>query len=299
VLVRLIYSVRRVYPRRGDSIEIAVDEGDLAVSVVLTATTTVVPDKPTSEALGRIASGSEPSEGLKEYGSTISLQLAAAMVRVYELVRWRSNAAGPDHPYVFRTVEFSLDDGASWTRLPMPTRASLLRSAALDLETDLQSQVAHLVAASTSEPVAHHLLREALEVAPTNTRSAIVIGVAAVETGFKNLVETLVPDAAWLISKVASPPLARMLKDYLPELPAVLSFDGVVHPPPKYARSLVVAAVEERNLVAHTGASAITRAVLAETLACFGDLLYLFDYYSGSEWALEHISDSFQSALGS
>ncbi len=157
MLVRLIYTVRRLYARRGERIEVGVQEGDLTVAVtvakepdpehsdrsivVLTATTSVEPANRTSVALSRVASGSEPSDGLAEYGSTISLQLAAAMVRVYDLVRWRSNAAGPDHPYTFRTVEFSLDQGASWSRLPTPTRASLLRSGALDLEGELAANV--------------------------------------------------------------------------------------------------------------------------------------------------------------
>lgn len=294
--------------------EVRVSEGEMDIRVVvakeaqpddsakaivtLAATASIEPTRKVKAALTRIANGSTEAEGLAEYGSTVSLQLSAAMLRVFELLRWRSNAAGPDHPYTFRTAEFSLDEGVTWARLPTQTRAELVKSGALRLDESVAQNIEDMAAGGAAEPVAHHLLREALEVASANPRSAIVIGVAAAETGFKHLVEILVPDAAWLVDKIATPPLVTMLREYLPTLPVRSDFGGKVFPPPKYARTLMTNAVQERNRVAHTGAAAMGRTELIETLGCVRDLLYLFDYYAGHEWAIDEVSEGFRNALG-
>jgi len=45
-------------------------------------------------------------------------------------------------------------------------------------------------------------------------RSALVIGVAAAEVGFKRLVGSLVPQAQWLMDEVQTPSLAKMLASF-------------------------------------------------------------------------------------
>jgi hypothetical protein len=143
------------------------------------------------------------------------------------------------------------------------------------------------------------LLREALDVSTSNPRSAIVIGISAAEVGFKHLVAELVPDAEWLISKVPSPPLPKMLKEYLPLLPTKLTLDGSTPAPPKYVRTLLTDGVESRNTIAHAGQGGLHGQLLVDTLEAVRDMLYLFDYYAGHEWAFYELSTRFKEELGS
>jgi hypothetical protein len=168
----------------------------------------------------------------------------------------------------------------------------------LKLTEDAAVPVQQLINKGATEPLGHELLREAIDVSRGNPRSAIVIGVAAAEVGFKRLVADLAPSATWLIQALESPPLVKMLKDYLPELPARNTLGGHVYGPPKYVRRLLTEAVAERNRVAHSGAGSVRGRVLTDILDAIRDLLYLFDYYAGQQWAVEMISAEFRQGLG-
>lgn len=311
--VRVQYLTQKAQARGGSELELlCVDDGfEVCIHIVstpcpnvdgkvllITASAAVTPPAEVLAAMRKLAAGAGLPDSIAEYGTATSLAIATRMRRAFELVRWRSNATVPNHPFEYVGAEFSVDGGASWIRLPLKARAAVRRPAALLFDEDAAVSLRSLAANAVDEPVAHHLLREAFDVAGANPRSAIVIGVAAIEAGFKHLVEKLLPASAWLVEKMPSPPVTKMLAEFMPTLPAVLTFDGIVHPPPKYARRLIADAVEERNRVAHTGSAGMNAKALASTLECFRDLLYLFDYYAGHAWALSHLSSSFRSALG-
>lgn len=313
VLIRVQYFTRKAQARGGSELEVSCSNesvGDVRVHIAsttradvdgkvlfITASAEVMPPSSVLSAMRKLAAGAGLPDSIAEYGSSISLEIATRMRQTFELVRWRSNATVPNHPFEYVGADFSVDAGETWVRLPLKSKATVRRPAGLSFDEEASASLKALAADGVGEPVAHHLLREAFDVAGANPRSAIVIGVAAIEAGFKHLVEKLLPDSAWLMEKMPSPPVTKMLAEFMPTLPAVLTFDGTVHPPPKYARKLIADAVEERNRVAHTGAAGIDAKALASTLECFRDLLYLFDYYAGHAWAAGHLSSGFRTAL--
>lgn len=314
VLVRVQYLTRKAQARGGSELELACsdDAFDVCVHItstrhadvegkvlLITASSEVSPPPQVLAAMRKLAAGAGLPDSIAEYGTATSLEVATRMRRAFELVRWRSNASVPNHPFEYVGADFSVDGGKTWVRLPLKARTTVRRPAGLAFDEEASASLMALAADGVDEPVAHHLLREAFDVAGANPRSAIVIGVAALEAGFKHLVEKLLPESAWLVEKLPSPPVTKMLAEFMPTLPAVLTFDDTVHPPPKYARKLVAEAVEERNRVAHTGAAGMDAKALASTLECFRDLLYLFDYHSGHAWALDHLSTGFRTALSS
>src|SRR2546422_3448400 len=69
-------------------------------------------------------------------------------------------------------------------------------------------------------PLGHELLREAFRNQRDNTRSAVVMAVAAAETAMKELVVTLAPETRWLMENIPSPPLDKIIREYLEQLPA-------------------------------------------------------------------------------
>lgn len=87
-----------------------------------------------------------------------------------------------------------------------------------------------------------------------NPRSAIVIGVSAVEVGAKECIATLDPLAKWLVREVPTPPVERMFREYVPTLPATNRLMSEVRFPVRLLEDLKKV-VGWRNQVAHGGCS--------------------------------------------
>jgi hypothetical protein len=113
---------------------------------------------------------------------------------------------------------------------------------------------------------------------------------SAVEVGFKHLIADLVPDAAWLAIEVPSPPLDKILKDYLPKLPVrskLWEHNPVI--PAKMIR-VITEGMKARNKLAHSGRFLPDEDELQSLLFTINDLLLLFDVYSGETWAIHHVA---------
>lgn len=268
-------------------------------TMLLEARSQVCPDADVTAFLTAVAEGATASTpaSVQDFGDSMLAEHSAACRQVLELTRWRYRFESPHAPYASLGSEWSAE-GATWHTLPTRVRVSVRGVSGFRLMSATEAAVEALLQANAAEPVAHQLLREAIDVSYTSPRSAVVICVAAIESGFKHLVADLVPDSAWLVENVPSPPLFKMLADYLPMLPARAMVDGKVLAPPKYVRTLVRMGVEDRNKVAHTGEGKLSEADLIQLLEAAGDLLYLFDYYAGNEWALDRVSAKFRTGLG-
>ena len=133
------------------------------------------------------------------------------------------------------------------------------------------------------EPLGRQLFREAWSQRLANPRSALVIGVAAAEVGLKALIGTLIPAASWLAEEIQTPPLRKMLRDFLPSLPIrAKRSDGATISLPRELIRQVDKAAEHRNKVVHRGAPPPGRQELINMLEAISDLLWMCDVYSGS-----------------
>ena len=140
------------------------------------------------------------------------------------------------------------------------------------------------------QPLGHSLLREAWNNRENSPQSALVIGIAAAEVGFKEAVSDLLPVTTWLMDHVPSPPLDKMLREFMETLPARQTISGTVCRPPKSVITAIKQGIELRNAVVHRKAEELDEAVIEKTLNAVRDLLYLLDYYRGETWALEQIA---------
>jgi hypothetical protein len=158
-------------------------------------------------------------------------------------------------------------------------------------------ELQRLLGAGDDEPVAHHLFREAWVQRHANRRSALVIGVAALEVGIKQYIGKVAPDAKWLAENAPSPPVKKMLRDYLPLTPAVERIGERVAAPPRSHLDEIEAAVTARNSIVHVGRNEMDFPSLESKLVAIRDVLWLLDYYSGATWALEHVSAEMRAGL--
>jgi hypothetical protein len=232
-------------------------------------------------------------------GSLSRLELAA-IDKIYEdlssllkstidMFRWRHGLIGG--PVGGREAFYS-EGGKRWLK------ASLVRGIELKIGFPFKSslkdvpsgEIVRLVEEGKGEPVAHQLFREAWALRDSNPASALVIGMAAAELGVKDLIAALVPNAQWLAKEIPSPPLMKILREYIPNLPVRARFKDKALKPPKELITLINRGTEFRNNLVHRGGAPPNRRVLREILRAVRDVLWICELYAGEPWAGSHVS---------
>lgn len=154
-----------------------------------------------------------------------------------------------------------------------------------------------LLDAGATEPLAHELLREARLLADTGSlRSALLMAATAVETGVKEHIGRLRPHTSWLLQNIPSPPVHKILRDYVREMHVSSSLIrdwNVLKPLWNGCDKLAQA----RNATTHTGAG-IPDAAVDQYLELASDVLYVLDALAGQEWAQRRVSSKVRTALG-
>jgi hypothetical protein len=210
-----------------------------------------------------------------------------------QLARWRTGVYG--HHELIRCVEGGLDwslDEVTWSPARLPGKgvgSSELRSTTHRPKTI--EDITALLLRDERAPTAHELLREAWNLKPTSPRSALMLGLSALEVGVKAFVATIVPNSEWLCFEVPTPPVVRILREYLPQLPVRQTIGGKVFVPDATLNT-IKKATEQRNRVAHRGVRVEYSQSLNEVLSSVQTVLFLLDYYAGHSWALNNIRES-------
>jgi hypothetical protein len=215
----------------------------------------------------------------------------------YELLRWRQKVInGPQsldiHPAGLFWADMPkhvgmLDFGdLEWRQVPagaIALECPLIEC--LSLRPEDGNKVTSLLGEGKQAPLGHILFREAWRNREANHRSALVMGVAAAETGVKEFIGRVAPETAWLVEELPSPPLYKILKDYLPMLKSTArGFETVPLIEAAWIRALQLA-VEKRNMVVHGRKLELDRGWIEATLRIVCNLLYFLDYHAGNEWA--------------
>jgi hypothetical protein len=212
--------------------------------------------------------------------------------RVFELVRWVSNARDTHPPLAGGMLEFSLD-GHTWHHAPSepPGKPFDLRAySGVDLDALNVDAISELAIRGQSEPVGHSLIREALSLRPTAPRPAVVLGAAAAETAAKEAIHRLLPAAAYLIDELPSPPVDKLVAKYLPELGTRSALNLVLLPPPKPVMRSLKWLIETRNRVVHNREQSHRFPELLGALVHVRDLMWVLDCYCGHDWAFANLS---------
>lgn len=222
----------------------------------------------------------------REFAESLSGEVHDVVEAVVGVARWRSRTFGQRHPFSASPMEWMLD-GAVWKHMPTSTGVQIGDVARIEFTEASIADLQALLDADTLEPLAHALFREAWSQRYSNPDSALLIGVAALEIGVKQYIGACVPAATWLAENVPSPPLVKMIQNYLPTLqsPVGLSFAKLEAPLP----GIIGKAVEMRNALAHKG-SAVDREGLSLALRAIRNVLWRLDVVMGQSWATDHES---------
>jgi hypothetical protein len=232
------------------------------------------------------------AEVVKEPSLEVLRLLGTFAARTLRLLLWKTGVTEPSNT-ICSALSFSWSaNGDTWK--PLHTGGSLNLSVGPGFKSVNQTvadEVSAALGAGLSEPLGHELLREAWEHYRTAPRSALVIGMAAVEVAFKGYAGSLAPQAKWLLDELQTPPLIRMLKHFLPILEVKLRIGDKILIPPQLLRALE-RGVALRNTTVHSAAQArLFPQDVFEILKDIRDLLYLLDGYCGGQrWAFERVS---------
>lgn len=222
----------------------------------------------------------------------VEREIKRVVSQVVGLTRWRCNRPGPVELHSLGPHEWSMD-GSNWS--PNVCRpASSLHAAGPDLVLSQArlADIEELLQNDKEEPVYQSLLREAESLLESNPRSAIAIGTTAAEVAIKALVSKLAPQTGWLIENLPSPPIVKIVKEYLPQL---LSSDA-----PQFDEQLIqelTTAVSLRNKLVHGGNTSLEISKARSTFIVLRDIVWLCDYFSGATWAANRVSSRVRTSM--
>lgn len=229
--------------------------------------------------------------------------LEAQTDRFLKLLRWRQGIDAPGEVVSHRTLYWKVGEGDEYPIAPPnggPSKQVTLQGM-FGIRWDGENSIDLQELWSTSdltEPLAHALVREAVALASESPRSSILIMTAALETAVKMHISHVAPDTAWLMQETPSPPIFKVLRDYIPLIHRVrgkkIDFWDKVKPFIKKVQKLI----ELRNKVAHTGKIPEDAGPIQDDLELVSDMLYLLDVLDGHDWAKTLASYELRQTLG-
>lgn len=235
----------------------------------------------------------ERRPAVDEVTTRVGRRIHDSVDRTLRLCRWRTGVHG--HHESIRCTEKGLQwstEGTEWRSAGGFRIESLgAEVGAVPFNEAVWDEVGALTRSGADEPVAHELLREAWNVKFHSARSSLILGVSALEVGVKEFISDLVPNSEWLCFEVPSPPVVRILQEYLPKIPVRAKLGGEVFIPPVLTTE-IKKLITKRNRITHRGVDVELNSSLTDSLSLVQATLYLLDFYRGHIWAINNIRDT-------
>lgn len=231
----------------------------------------------------------------------VEIDLSKQVDRFFKLLRWRQYCDAPGKVLKYSSLYWRCGEGG-YPHVPQnggPTHAVTIKGMfgihwSERHASDLQNLWVH---DSISEPLGHTLLREAAALSHESPRSSVLMMAAALETAVKTHVSNIAPDTAWLMEEIPSPPVFKILKDYIPLVHQKkgneLKFWDKLKPELKKVQKLI----ELRNKIAHTGKLPVDIESIENNIDLVSDFLYVIDVLDGHEWAKSLVDHTLREKL--
>jgi hypothetical protein len=233
----------------------------------------------------------------------VGTELRGRLERFIKLLRWQQEIDGPHGLFEGVPVLYwrTHDDAKEYVAVGRPrqeTGSRALHGIGWDCD-DARDMRTLWSRPDAQEPLAHELIREAGVALQGSPGSALLLAATALETGVKMHAAKLAPDAAWLLSEMPSPPVFKLLRDYLPKLHAARGVEltkwSDLKPLFKDAQKLA----EYRNQLTHAGdMTGEVLAALPNLIISVSDFLYVFDVVEGHQWAKDNVSHRVRTIFG-
>jgi hypothetical protein len=219
--------------------------------------------------------------------------LDSSCLRLIAILMWRAGLhCGPSVLKSDISLVFYSSDSEEWKQFPTISNLGLPDGFfSPDTVSKSMSSVKELFDDGVIAPIHHSLFQEAWQIRYSAPRVACVMSIVSVETAIKSLISELLPQTAWLIENLQSPPIVKIVRELFEFLPVRCGFTGTVKRPPKGIISALGRGVELRNQIVHGRKVEISSEQLQEILKAVRDMLWIIDYYSGHHWAEDFVSE--------
>lgn len=236
------------------------------------------------ESFSRLSEGTPLEPGIRAFFDAQVSELADYMQKIVTVLRWHySLMDGPINPFRNGTEAYSFD-GSSWHEGPMRAVSATLVCGhpypKAKVSRELCEEIVALVNQGVDEPFERQLFREAWNLRTGFPKAALVIGVAAAEIGFRRVVGPI----------GGSKGIFTLLSKYWPHPSAIPIVQRIQIKASAAVLSTLKKGIHKRDAVVHEGAAAPDRDELRDILWNISQLLYIWDFHSGHEWALGHIA---------
>lgn len=239
-------------------------------------------EKSIQDGLERLHAKTPPDAALRASFDQLLSELYDYMRKTVTILRWRHSLMdGPMNVFMHRTESFSFD-GTSWRET---TPALSLRISfghpfpQAKISEKLCGEIVSLAQQGRSEPLTRELFREAWSLSENYPKAALVIGVAAAEIGFRAVVGRIGGRKGIL----------TLLAKYWPHASPIPEIQGKEIRPSPATLETLKNSIHRRDSVVHESAPAPGRDELYEFLWNISQLLWIWDFYAGDSWALEHV----------
>lgn len=206
-------------------------------------------------------------------------------------LRWRFNIDTSINPCSLIISYCSKNKNTDWRVINnSDIRVKYGKDNAIPINHAFSEDTLELSLAEDGEPTGHELLREAKAISNVSVRASLIMGVASVEVRLKDLISARSPSSEWLIKSIPSPPITKIISNYLPELfddyrNEILAFKKTKH------FKLIDKQIVNRNITSHTGAEVSQDIIIYELLDSVEQFLWFCDFLSGFEWAKEYFDE--------
>jgi hypothetical protein len=218
-------------------------------------------------------------------------QLQEALERFIRLIRWKQNIDAP-HSIIgeWSPSLYFCVDGPKYIVVTEPRNYWYGRPPrGIQWSSEHEAAIIDVWSIPNfKEPLGHELLREAAELCRSAPRSSLIMTSTALEVGVKNHISRVKPDTSWLLEKMPSPPIFRLLGDYLPSIHKANSSIkdwGAL----KHLWKTCQKIAEDRNQLVHSGQNPESN-TLTGYINAVHDVLYILDVLDGHDWARNFVS---------
>jgi hypothetical protein len=233
----------------------------------------------------------DQTKGIYEIVDPIFRALRIDLTASIAILRWRYAITDSPVNSMSKWSEDVSFDGSNWRGISTLRGMSIIFSGPFTkLNSSAAGEVSRLHKEGAEPPLALQLINEARNQRTAHPRSSLVIAVTAAEVAIKQLIGTLAPDARWLAENMPSPPIFKILKEYVPKLKVKARSNQLPLRPPNKLINRLTEAVEFRNKVVHAGETPPNPDKLLEIIAAMEDVVWICVMYSGHAWAGHHIS---------
>jgi hypothetical protein len=230
-------------------------------------------------------------KGIWEVVDPVFRTLGTDLKASIAILRWRYGITDSPIKPMSSWVEAVSLDGTNWRSISTLRSLQIVFSGVIKkVDNSALHEVGRLHNAGAEPPLGLLLINEARNQKVTHPRSCLVIAVAAAEIAIKQLIGELAPDARWLAENVPSPPIHKIMRDYLPTLKVKARFTKKSIRPPRQLLRRLEDAVQLRNKVVHAGEAPPDDEKLSKILTAMEDIIWVCILYSGQGWAAQHIS---------